>query len=87
MAAVIERPRRYSYSEPRRHGEERTILERQSIYYGLYVRLTIADAFPEAWHIVNTTDPLAASDDEDIDDNVRLDYSKVFSCDFIGILY
>ncbi|EKM83715.1 hypothetical protein AGABI1DRAFT_124042 [Agaricus bisporus var. burnettii JB137-S8] len=57
VAAVIERPRRYSYSEPRRHGEGRTILE-------------------QAWHIVNTTDPLAASDDEDIDDNVRLDYRR-----------
>jgi Ino eighty subunit 1 len=34
--------------------------------------------FPEAWHIVNTTDPLAASDDEEIDDNVRLDYSEAF---------
>jgi hypothetical protein len=30
----------------------------------------------EAWHIINTTDPLADSDDDEvIDDYVRQDYS------------
>lgn len=32
----------------------------------------------EAWHIVNTTDPLGDSDDEVMDDHVRKDYSGYF---------
>ncbi|KAF9454891.1 hypothetical protein P691DRAFT_715838 [Macrolepiota fuliginosa MF-IS2] len=57
-APVIDQPRRYSYTGPRHHGEERTMLE-------------------QAWHIVNTTDPLADSDDDEImEDNVRQDYRR-----------
>lgn len=57
VVPVIE-PHRYSYSGPRHHGEERTMLE-------------------QAWHIVNTTDPLADSDDDEvIDDDIRQDYKR-----------
>ncbi|KXN89841.1 Ino eighty subunit 1 [Leucoagaricus sp. SymC.cos] len=58
VAPVMEQPRRYSYSGPRHHGEERTMLE-------------------QAWHIVNTRDPLIDSDDDEIiDDDVRQDYRR-----------
>ncbi|KAF8222598.1 hypothetical protein L208DRAFT_1413137 [Tricholoma matsutake] len=33
----------------------------------------------QAWHIVNTTDPLLDSDDENPDEHVRLDYSRRLS--------
>jgi Ino eighty subunit 1 len=33
----------------------------------------------QAWHVVTATDPLLDSDEEMIDENVRLDYSRRLS--------
>jgi hypothetical protein len=43
VTPVMERTRRYSYSESRHHGEGRTMLERQSIYCDLCRSGAISD--------------------------------------------
>lgn len=53
------------------------MLERECIQHSFNCRsVTQVHIHLEAWHIVNTTDPLADSDDDEvIDDHVRQDYS------------
>lgn len=73
----MEQTRRYSYSGPRHDGEGRTMLERKSIDVPTLQKHRLMRS-SEAWHIVNTTDPLGDSDDEVMDDHVRQDYSGYF---------
>ena len=54
---------------------DRSMLQREwrIITYSEIIKHLLLDA----WHVVNTTDPLVDSDEENADEYVRTDYSKV----------
>jgi len=66
-------PRRDLPSAQHRKGDSRPQLQINQPYPSQRAERTMLQ---QAWHIVNATDPLLDSDDENPDEHIRLDYSR-----------